>query len=182
MKATINFSNQRELEAVLNAYAAQFQRPQDEALPPLYTSGIQYRREGVEHFQSPWETYQLGFGDCEDLAVYLVAERRRAGDHGARVVIVRTGPRTLHAIIERGDGRREDPSRALGMVRLGDDSPTGTPSAPSTWASSPTGTPSAPDPLAMVASMYPGASIVIAALQNPRTRKMLVKLAKKLVF
>ena len=188
MKATIQFQNARELEAVLNAFAGQFCRPEDSTLPPLYKSGITYQREGVEHFQSPWETFQLGYGDCEDLAVYLVAERRRAGDLAARVVVVRTGQRTLHAIIERGDGRREDPSRALGMVRLGEDYPsfpTAPPSAPG-YPSFPTAPPSAPgypagaDPLDMVAALYPGASVVIALLKNPKARKLLVKLAKKL--
>jgi len=195
MKATLNFSNPRELEAVLNAYAGQFTRDQDATLPPLYTSGIKYQREGAEHFQSPWETFQLGYGDCEDLAVYLVAERRRAGDQGARVVIVRTGRNTLHAIIQRGDGRREDPSRALGMVKLGEDQPPAWPSsppAPPAWPSSPPAPPAWPssppapglspgvDPLAMVSTMYPGASIVVSLLRDPRARKLLVKLAKKL--
>lgn len=87
-------------------------------LPPLYESGIVYRREppGREW----WETASdlLSFvtnrsGDCEDVAAYRVAELRVFdGEHAIlRVVPTRRG--TLHAVVEREDGTIEDPSRIL---------------------------------------------------------------------
>lgn len=86
-------------------------------VPPLYRSGVRYRREprGQERWQLPWQTFEAGHGDCEDLAVWRAAELRLAG-YGARPVVYRTGPRTLHVVVWRDDrGDIEDPSRLLGM-------------------------------------------------------------------
>lgn len=92
------------------------------AFPLLYKSGVRYERErGTEHWQTPAEVIESGRADCEDLSAYRVGELRASGaDPGARVVIVRTGPRTLHAVVRRSDGSTEDPSRALGMRGPGD--------------------------------------------------------------
>jgi len=93
-------------------------------MPSLYTSGVRYMRErpGHEEWQLPSQVLSGGYGDCEDLAAYRVGELRVSGaDEGARVVIVKTGPRTLHAVVQRSNGEIEDPSRALGM-RGGDPS------------------------------------------------------------
>lgn len=91
-------------------------------LPPLYTSGVRYERErGTENWLTPAEVLAAGKGDCEDLAAYRVGELRASGaDPLARIVIERTGPRTLHAVVRRGDGQLEDPSRALGMTGRGE--------------------------------------------------------------
>ena len=91
-------------------------------LPLLYQSGVRYQRErGTEDWLLPSQTLAGGRGDCEDLAAYRVGELRGTGtDPGARIVIVRTGPRTLHAVVQRSDGTVEDPSRALGMSGPGD--------------------------------------------------------------
>jgi transglutaminase-like putative cysteine protease len=84
-------------------------------LPPLYAAGVRYMRSDPrEHWQTPVETLSRGGGDCEDLAMWRAAELRVSGEP-ARVVWRRTGPRVLHAVVRRGDGRIEDPSRALGM-------------------------------------------------------------------
>lgn len=88
-------------------------------VPVLYRSGIVYRREapGAEFWQSAQDV--LGVigqrsGDCEDLAAYRAAELRVfQGDVDARVKVVRTRRGTFHAIVERGDGVIEDPSRVL---------------------------------------------------------------------
>lgn len=88
------------------------------AFPTLYTSGVRYERErgGTEHWLLPSQTYAAGRGDCEDLASWRAAELRVTGeDEGARARVIRSGPRTWHAVVERSDGRIEDPSRALGM-------------------------------------------------------------------
>jgi hypothetical protein len=98
--------------------------------PDLYTSGIVYRREprGREWWQSADETLALAreagkdahgvvkerSGDCEDLAAYRAAELRTFFDDPyACVRIVRTRRGSFHAIVQRGDGEYEDPSRIL---------------------------------------------------------------------
>lgn len=103
------------------------------ATPSLYSTwragtGIRYRRErpGEEW----WETAAdvLGViteraGDCEDLANYRVAELRTFFDEpDASTRIIRTRHGTFHAIVQRGDGSYEDPSRivvALERLRTG---------------------------------------------------------------
>lgn len=85
-------------------------------LPPLYRAGVRYRPEprGQERWQVPSEVRRKGFGDCEDLAAWRVAELRRKGERAAPYV-KQTGPARWHAMVRRGDGRLEDPSRLLGM-------------------------------------------------------------------
>lgn len=88
-------------------------------VPVLYRSGIVYRREapGEEFWQAAQDVLGvigLRAGDCEDLAAYRAAELRVfQGDDDARVKIIRTRRGTFHAIVERGDGVIEDPSRVL---------------------------------------------------------------------
>lgn len=91
-------------------------------LPPLYASGVRYRREpkGQERWQSaPW-LYEHGSGDCEDLSMARAAELRASGLVLARAIPkppqARVGGGKLyHIIVDRGDGSTEDPSRKLGM-------------------------------------------------------------------
>ena len=87
-------------------------------LPPLYQAHVRYRREprGRERWQLAPETYQLGYGDCEDLATWRAAELWLGG-WPARPVVYRAGPHQLHVIVNKGDGTYEDPSRVLGMGR-----------------------------------------------------------------
>ncbi len=83
--------------------------------PPLYASGIVYRREvpGREDWQSADRLLAGGEGDCEDLAAYRTAELRLAGEP-ARVAIVPTRGGTMyHAVVRRANGEIEDPSRIL---------------------------------------------------------------------
>lgn len=88
-------------------------------VPILYRSDIVYRREapGEEFWQSAADVLGVAAdraGDCEDLAAWRAAELRVfQGDEDARVKIVRTRRGTFHAIVERGDGVIEDPSRVL---------------------------------------------------------------------
>lgn len=86
------------------------------ALPALYQSGVRYRREppGQEVWQLPHQTMALGYGDCEDLASWRVAELRIAGEN-AKLVFRRSGRRLWHALVRRGNGELEDPSKILGM-------------------------------------------------------------------
>lgn len=87
--------------------------------PILYKSGVVY---APEYGKEDWKTIPLlvvdGFGDCEDLAAWRVAELRYKGDKKARCALKKrqVGDHTrLHAIVRRGDGRYEDPSAKLGM-------------------------------------------------------------------
>lgn len=85
-------------------------------LPPLYESGIVYRREppGREWWESALDvlgTAKVREGDCEDLANYRAAELRYFEGEHARTVIVRTERGSFHAVVRRADGTIEDPSR-----------------------------------------------------------------------
>jgi transglutaminase-like putative cysteine protease len=85
-------------------------------IPPIYSSGVRYiRRDPGERWQTPTETMRRGGGDCEDLSIWRAAELRAIGEP-ARVIVYRSAPRVLHAVVRRGDGRIEDPSRRLGMM------------------------------------------------------------------
>lgn len=89
--------------------------------PALYASGVRYAREpsGQERWAMVPLVLQRGLGDCEDLACWRAAELRLGGDQGARVVSsaqqLSATRRLFHVLVERGDGRLEDPSRRLGM-------------------------------------------------------------------
>ena len=86
-------------------------------LPPLYRSGVRYKRErpGRERWQTCEQVYSTRRGDCEDLAAWRVAELRRAGEVGALVIVTKTGPHLWHVRVLRESGRIEDPSAMLGM-------------------------------------------------------------------
>ena len=85
-----------------------------EDFPPLYQSGIVYRREqmGAERWQGAGELLRSGMGDCEDLAAYRAAELRMEGEP-ATVGVIRTRRGSFHAVVRRADGSIEDPSRIL---------------------------------------------------------------------
>lgn len=108
------------LEALLDGWTtANVRLIQLYGLPPLYESGVRYRREprGRERWQLAPTTASLGYGDCEDLATWRAAELRL--DHGipAYAAVYRAGPRLLHVVVRFPDGSIEDPSRILGMGR-----------------------------------------------------------------
>lgn len=96
-------------------------------IPTLYTSGVRYRPEpwgqGIEEFADALTVMKRGWGDCDDLGPWRVAELREAGDAAAHVKIswkTRIGKngkpfRGFHVTARHGDGRVEDPSRYLGM-------------------------------------------------------------------
>lgn len=71
---------------------------------------------GQEHFDHAKLVIGRGHGDCDDLAPWHAASLRATGvDPGARAVVKRSGPQTWHAIVQRSDGKIEDPSKAAGM-------------------------------------------------------------------
>lgn len=90
-------------------------------VPPLYRSGVRYRREAppaagprYERFQMIPEVLRNRAGDCEDLSAWRVAELRLSGVR-AMPWIIRSGQRLFHVQVRYPDGRIEDPSRRLGM-------------------------------------------------------------------
>lgn len=113
MRVVLNLPNDPEvIEAALGGLtAANAVLIRKLGLPPLYATGVRYRRErGSEIWQVATDVMRRGEGDCEDLAAI------RAAETGGRVAIIDGGrPRLLHAIVERADGAIEDPSTVLGM-------------------------------------------------------------------
>lgn len=71
---------------------------------------------GQEHFDHAVAVLERGHGDCDDLAPWHAASLRVTGeDPGARATVYQSGPKRWHAIVERSDGRLEDPSQTAGM-------------------------------------------------------------------
>jgi hypothetical protein len=86
----------------------------------LRSHGIRWKPEppGQEHFDHAGLVMQRGNGDCDDLASWHSASLRHTGeDPGAQAVVTRSGPKTWHAVVQRSDGRIDDPSVAAGMGR-----------------------------------------------------------------
>jgi len=98
-------------------------------IPPLYKSGVRWRRDpacplraprgSCEPFRSPTEVLALGYGDCDDLVPWRTAELLRAGWPKARGFARPSPGIGYHVLVDRGDGTTEDPSRKLGMGRKG---------------------------------------------------------------
>lgn len=88
--------------------------------PPLYRSGLVYRREpkGSEDWQSALKLMRTRRGDCEDLTCYRVGELRLLGEL-AMADVIPTVRGTFHAVVRREDGSIEDPSRALLALEYG---------------------------------------------------------------
>ena len=100
------------------------QRKLGKPVPLLYGSGIVYQREdGTEDWQDVYTTIEKGWGDCEDLACFRVAELREVfGRKASPFVTYRRGPEGefhYHALVvcrsPDGTWRLEDPSRKMGM-------------------------------------------------------------------
>jgi len=89
--------------------------------PPLYLSGVRYQQEpfGEEEWQDIPYTLKLGYGDCEDLAAWRVAELRVMNNEKARPEVMGrvlpSGMALYHIRVTRADGSIEDPSKLLGM-------------------------------------------------------------------
>jgi hypothetical protein len=80
--------------------------------------GIKWRPEppGQEHFDHAREVIKRKWGDCDDLAPWHAASLRHTGhDPEATAVAKRVGPDRWHAVVRRGDGTIDDPSKRAGM-------------------------------------------------------------------
>lgn len=90
----------------------------------LQVRGIKWKPEppGDEHFDLATTVYRRGHGDCDDLAPYHAASLRVTGrDPLAYPFVYRSGPDRYHAVVRRGDGSIDDPSKAAGMGSVGSD-------------------------------------------------------------
>lgn len=88
----------------------------------LIADGAKWRPEppGEEHFDHVGIIQKRGFGDCDDWAPLHAATLRVTGrDPLARAVAQKSGPKSWHAVVERGDGTIVDPSLAAGMPQRG---------------------------------------------------------------
>lgn len=101
-------------------------------LPPLYQSGVVYREEpghggGKEFFDLPQTVYARGWGDCDDLCIWRIAELLAQGVRascsiaditqlGDAHVQVRLPPgfTTRYSVPSPHGGHIEDPSMILG--------------------------------------------------------------------
>lgn len=107
------------VDALQVLYNANLHSMQASRYPSVYQLGVRYRREpvGREWWVSAplMAMYPEAGYDCEDLASYQAAWLRASGrDPRARVGLRRSDV-GWHVVVIRGDGRIEDPSRALGM-------------------------------------------------------------------
>lgn len=87
-------------------------------LPSLYDSGIRYQPEpwaggGTEEWADPYEVAERGWGDCDDLVIYRVAELIAAGENATVQTMWKTGTKRHHVRVRRANGSVEDPSVVL---------------------------------------------------------------------
>lgn len=115
-------------------------RKRGKPYPPLYESGIVYCREPwagrIEEFADCATVLRRGWGDCDDLCAYRLAELQEGGERAARpcsrhVIAVtsckyclpgcdvrvygRGRGKPMHVEVRRANGDIEDPSRFLGL-------------------------------------------------------------------
>lgn len=102
------------LEGLVQVNDRIFDRRPD--LPFVYESGARWKAIPHSTWRRADQIADDGWGDCEGLSAWRVAECRRTGeDPDCRVGVYHTGPRKYHAIVIRGDDNIEDPSVLLGM-------------------------------------------------------------------
>lgn len=84
--------------------------------PRLYDAGVRYKVFPYDTWKNAIDINREKVGDCEGLSGWRAAELRVSGeDPGAQLRTYKTGPHKYHAVVRRGSGIIEDPSRVLGM-------------------------------------------------------------------
>jgi hypothetical protein len=74
------------------------------------------RGQGFESFDTPLQVWRRGWGDCDDLVPWLLADLRASGDDpDARAGAYQSGEKKWHCIVVRSNGEIDDPSRWAGM-------------------------------------------------------------------
>lgn len=110
----------RPFQLLLNAAAEMAAAKKAEVpLPFLYETNVRYQAEpqtgtGIEEFASPWMVLQRGWGDCDDLVIWRIAELLHAG-RPSHARILRLGTRYHCQVTRDFDGLIEDPC----LQRLG---------------------------------------------------------------
>lgn len=88
--------------------------------PSLYSAGVRYQVEPnagtFEQWKSPVQTFEDGWGDCDDLSLYRVAELLASNEAAETQVLAQSTPIgvRMHARVARANGSEEDPSIILG--------------------------------------------------------------------
>lgn len=81
-------------------------------VPPLYESGVRFQMEPnhgrFEEFALPWTTWERGWGDCDDLVIWRIAELP-----GATCATKWLG-NEFHVQVRLRSGKIEDPAIRLG--------------------------------------------------------------------
>ena len=88
-------------------------------IPSIYKTDVIYKMERGEYWKDVYNIMGDGYGDCEDLSCWRVAELRLAGVKARPYIKWRKvqGSWLYHALVWRPGNRIEDPSLSLGMNR-----------------------------------------------------------------
>lgn len=125
----LSLSIQDVLTGIARAWSREFRRAAaaGRPYPVLYRSHVRFRHEppgqDFEEWADPPTVLRRGYGDCDDLIIYRLAELLAVGEQ-ASVQVMReledpSDPRNprdtgrFHVAIRRQDGTEEDPSRIL---------------------------------------------------------------------
>lgn len=106
------------LESVTRLNESMLKQDQIPTFADGLKEGVKWKPEppGDEHFDHAGVVLRRKWGDCDDLAPWQAASLRHTGeDPNATAIVKRSGPKRWHAIVRRGDGSIDDPSRAAGM-------------------------------------------------------------------
>lgn len=109
------------LDSALEAVTRLNEAMIEQGTVPMFTDAIERVRwapepPGQECFDHAKTVLARGWGDCDDLAPWHAASLRVSGrDPGAIATCYQSGPNRWHAVVERSDGRIEDPSLSAGM-------------------------------------------------------------------
>jgi hypothetical protein len=107
------------LEAVTRVNEALIKEGSAPTFSEAIKRGVRWQPEppGQESFDHALKVVGRGWGDCDDLAPYRAGSLRASGqDPNAKSVVYKSGPGRWHAIVQRGNGVLEDPSRTAGMA------------------------------------------------------------------
>lgn len=88
-------------------------RSQRGSVPSVYNARVAFRPEpqegtGVELYQTIPEVIAQGWGDCDDLTGWRIAELWHTGELAAEPALVQLAPHAWHAIVRRASGQTED--------------------------------------------------------------------------
>lgn len=106
------------LESVTRLNEAMIERGEVPTFQTGLHHGVRWQPEppGAEHFDHAGVVLGRKWGDCDDLAPWHAASLRHTGeDVDAKAVAQRSGPKRWHAVVMRGDGTIDDPSKRAGM-------------------------------------------------------------------